>query len=78
MQNYKRRIEIVWANQSKIIASEIIGLRQDQIIDYIATMSSELATMAATSELPFLGYLLNLASAEAENSRSSSSRTSAG
>jgi hypothetical protein len=69
MQNLDRGIRIVWANKSKRIAAEIIALDREHILNYIETMSSDLSAMAVEADQQFLGYLLNLASAEAKSGR---------
>jgi hypothetical protein len=69
MQNPDGGIRIVWANKSKRIAVEIIALDREHILNYIETISSDLSAIAAKADQKFLGYLLNLASAEAKSGR---------
>jgi len=70
MKNHDRRIQVAWTNNSKRIAAEIIALDREHIFDYIEALASELSTMATGCDQQFLGYLLNLASAEANASKS--------
>jgi hypothetical protein len=69
MQKSDGGIRMVWENKSKRIATEIIALDREHILNYIETISSDLSAMAAEADQQFLGYLLNLASAEAKSSR---------
>lgn len=69
MQKSEGGIRMIWENNSKRIATEIIALDREHVLNYIETISSDLSAMAAEADQQFLGYLLNLASTEAKCSR---------
>lgn len=72
MLNNDRVIQIDFANKIEVIAEQVDSILTENVFDYIEAMASQLAIMANESDDKFLGYLLSVASAEANIRKSHS------